>query len=231
MIRSAREPSLGREWAKTRPCVEAAETLEKPKIRIGVEPDRRQERTEPFSRNYYTSQGSTRTITEKTLGVNMNGVIAELRSSTDSRDRRVLQHLIETVFVVNRDTHELGVCLQSREAQRCRIGSKLPLLRPPFGFSAVGPCKPIDFLSAWRGDADVDAWLVPVNPEPPTLLRRANSISYVRTVANELTYVPLLVRGLPVPTSFDVFSASYTSFLLAPCRLMLRLGSSESRSC
>ena len=46
-------------------------------------------------------------------------------------------------------------------------------------------------LSAWRGDADIDAWLVPVNPELPRPLRFARRIKYVRTVANELTYLPL----------------------------------------
>jgi glycosyltransferase involved in cell wall biosynthesis len=76
-------------------------------------------------------------------------------------------------------------------------------------------------LSAWRGDADVDAWLVPVNPEPPVLLRLANSIKYVRTVANELTYVPLLVREIARADVVHVFSASYTSFLLAPLPAML----------
>jgi hypothetical protein len=51
-------------------------------------------------------------------------------------------------------------------------------------------------LSAWHGDPEVHAWLVPVNPAPSKALRFTRRIKYVRTVVNELTYVPLLVREL-----------------------------------
>jgi len=76
-------------------------------------------------------------------------------------------------------------------------------------------------LKAWRDDPDVDAWLVPVNPDPPLLLSPAHRIKYVRTVANELTYLPLLARELGRADVVHVFSASYTSFLLAPLPAML----------
>lgn len=71
-------------------------------------------------------------------------------------------------------------------------------------------------LRAWRDDPDVDAWLVPVNPLPPRLLRPALRIKYARTIATELTYFPLLVRELARADLVHVFSASYSSFLLAP---------------
>jgi glycosyltransferase involved in cell wall biosynthesis len=76
-------------------------------------------------------------------------------------------------------------------------------------------------LSAWRGDPDIEAWLVPVNPEPPRLLRFARRIKYLRTVVNELTYLPLLVREIARADVLHVFSASYSSFLLAPLPAML----------
>jgi L-malate glycosyltransferase len=71
-------------------------------------------------------------------------------------------------------------------------------------------------LRAWQGDADVDAWLVPVNPVFPRPLRFAHGIKYVRTCVNELTYVALLVRELARADVVHVFSASYSSFVLAP---------------
>lgn len=71
-------------------------------------------------------------------------------------------------------------------------------------------------LRAWQDDPDVDAWLVPHNPLPPGLLRYAVSVKYARTVATEMTYVPLLVRELARADIVHVFSASYFSFLLAP---------------
>src|SRR6185436_12886625 len=76
-------------------------------------------------------------------------------------------------------------------------------------------------LHAWQGDAEVEAWLVPVNPVFPRPLRAAYDVKYVRTVVNELTYVPLLVRELARADVVHIFSASYSSFLLAPLPAIL----------
>src|SRR4051794_23561735 len=51
-------------------------------------------------------------------------------------------------------------------------------------------------LRAWRGDPDVDAWLVPVNPLPPRWLRWTLRVKYLRTIVTELIYLPLLAREL-----------------------------------
>jgi glycosyltransferase involved in cell wall biosynthesis len=71
-------------------------------------------------------------------------------------------------------------------------------------------------LRAWSGDPEVDAWLVPHNPEPPGAVRHALKVKYARTIATELTYLPQLVRELARADVVHIFSASYTSFLLAP---------------
>jgi glycosyltransferase involved in cell wall biosynthesis len=71
-------------------------------------------------------------------------------------------------------------------------------------------------LRQWRDDPDVTAWLVPHNPLLPSPVRFASHIKYVRTVATELTYIPLLVRELVRADVVHAFSASYSSFLLAP---------------
>jgi L-malate glycosyltransferase len=71
-------------------------------------------------------------------------------------------------------------------------------------------------VRAWAGDAEVNAWLVPVNPVPPGPFRKALDIKYLRTVVTELTYGPLLLRELRRADIVHVFSASYFSFLLAP---------------
>ena len=76
-------------------------------------------------------------------------------------------------------------------------------------------------LEAWRGDPDVNAWLVPVNPVFPRALRFAAKVKYLRTFVNELTYVPLLARELARADVVHVFSAAYSSFLLAPLPAML----------
>src|SRR5262249_47550031 len=58
--------------------------------------------------------------------------------------------------------------------------------------------------------------LVPVNPHPPGPLRYLTRVKYARTVVTELTYGPLLLKELAKADVVHVFSASYSSFLLAP---------------
>ena len=70
-------------------------------------------------------------------------------------------------------------------------------------------------LDAWANDPDVDAWLVPVNPAPPAV-KPLLKLKYVRTVVTQLMYWPLLFRELRKADVVHVFSAAYSSFLLAP---------------
>src|SRR5438105_705781 len=101
--------------------------------------------------------------------------------------------------------------------ERIKVAFVAPSLRI-LGGQAVQADR---LLAAWQGDPDVDAWLVPVNPMPPALLRFALDVKYLRTVVNELIYVPLLVRELTRADVVHIFSASYASFLLAPLPAML----------
>jgi L-malate glycosyltransferase len=100
---------------------------------------------------------------------------------------------------------------------RLRIAFVAPSLRI-LGGQAVQADR---LLAAWQDDPDLDAWLVPVNPLPPKFMRWALDVKYLRTLVTELTYLPLLVRELGRADVVHVFSASYTSFLLAPLPAML----------
>src|SRR6266550_6071254 len=71
-------------------------------------------------------------------------------------------------------------------------------------------------LDGWRGDPGVDAWIVPIDPVPPAPFDRLLRIKYVRTLVTQLWYWPLLVRELRKADVVHAFSASYSSFLLAP---------------
>jgi glycosyltransferase involved in cell wall biosynthesis len=71
-------------------------------------------------------------------------------------------------------------------------------------------------IQAWANDPEISAWLVPINPLPPGGLRRAIDIKYLRTVVTQVTYWPTLFRELRRADIVHVFSASYSSFLLAP---------------
>ena len=98
---------------------------------------------------------------------------------------------------------------------------EVALVAPTLGILGGQAVQADSLLRAWQNDPDVHARLVPVNPMPPGLLRRAADIKYVRTVATQLTYWPLLVRELRHVDVVHVFSASYFSFLLAPVPAVL----------
>lgn len=100
---------------------------------------------------------------------------------------------------------------------RLRIAFVAPSLRI-LGGQAVQADR---LLSAWKNDPEIEAWLVPVNPLPFSWLRWMLDIKYARTAVTELTYFPLLVRELSRADVVHIFSASYSSFLLAPLPAML----------
>lgn len=76
-------------------------------------------------------------------------------------------------------------------------------------------------LELWSHDPEVHCCFVPVNPVPPGPLRHARKIKYLRTVVTEAMYLPSLVGPLAWADVAHVFSASYTSFLLAPLPAIL----------
>jgi glycosyltransferase involved in cell wall biosynthesis len=115
----------------------------------------------------------------------------------------------------------LGVLLHSSPGDYL-IG--MTALRPPIRIALVaaslrilgGQAVQADrLLSAWTNDPDVQAWLVPINPVPRKPFDRLLHIKFVRTIVTQLCYWPLLLRELRQADVVHVFSASYTSFLLA----------------
>jgi L-malate glycosyltransferase len=71
-------------------------------------------------------------------------------------------------------------------------------------------------LRAWDGDPEVAASLLPVNPDAPGPLGALQRIKYVRTGVTQLWYWPSLLTRLRQVDVVHVFSAAYSSFLLAP---------------
>src|SRR5687767_4765580 len=76
-------------------------------------------------------------------------------------------------------------------------------------------------LDGWSSDADVHAWLVPIDPLPPSPFDRLLRIPYLRTIVTQLCYWPSLISRLRRADVVHVFSASYASFLLAPLPAIL----------
>jgi L-malate glycosyltransferase len=68
----------------------------------------------------------------------------------------------------------------------------------------------------WQEDSEVDARFVAVDPRFPVGLGWAERVPLLRTVIREPLYAWKLWRGLKDVDVAHIFSASYTSFLLAP---------------
>src|SRR5215203_2351902 len=62
---------------------------------------------------------------------------------------------------------------------------------------------------------------LPVNPRLPGVLRKLQSIKYVRTVVTSISYILSLLLRVRKYDVLHVFSASYWSFVLAPTPAML----------
>ncbi|MGH9411736.1 MAG: glycosyltransferase family 4 protein [Vicinamibacterales bacterium] len=95
------------------------------------------------------------------------------------------------------------------------------LVAPTLGILGGQAVQASRLLEAWARDPDVHAWLVPVNPTPPRLLRFALRVKGLRTLVTQLLYWPRLLRELRHADAVHVFSASYFSFLLAPLPAVL----------
>jgi glycosyltransferase involved in cell wall biosynthesis len=76
-------------------------------------------------------------------------------------------------------------------------------------------------LTRFREETAIKVGFVPVNPRLPGALRRLQSIKYVRTLLTSLAYWWLLLLRVPRYDVIHIFSASYTSFVIAPTPALL----------
>ena len=81
------------------------------------------------------------------------------------------------------------------------------------GGQAVQAVRLMDHL---KQEPSVEVDFLPVNPRLPGILRKLQSIKYVRTVTTSILYWLLLLRRVPAFDVVHIFSASNFSFLLAP---------------
>jgi len=71
-------------------------------------------------------------------------------------------------------------------------------------------------LRHWAGHPDIEATFVPVDPELPSGLRWVKPVPGLRTMVRTPFYVAGLWRGMRDADVAHIFSASYSSFLIAP---------------
>jgi len=101
---------------------------------------------------------------------------------------------------------------QMQKESKIRVAFVAPSLRYVGGQAVQADLM----LRNWRNDPDVSAQFVAVDPNLPFGFRWAEKIPFLRTVLREPIYIWKLSRDLQDVDVAHIFSASYTSFLLAP---------------
>jgi glycosyltransferase involved in cell wall biosynthesis len=76
-------------------------------------------------------------------------------------------------------------------------------------------------LAHFRDEPSVEVSFLPVNPRLPGILRKLQTIKYIRTIVTSVLYWLTLLARVPFYDVLHVFSASYFSFVLAPTPAIL----------
>ena len=72
-----------------------------------------------------------------------------------------------------------------------------------------------------KNEPSLEVAFLPINPRLPGVLRKLQSIKYVRTVTTSILYILNLLREVRKYDVIHIFSASYLSFLIAPTPAIL----------
>jgi glycosyltransferase involved in cell wall biosynthesis len=109
-------------------------------------------------------------------------------------------------------SRRLGAVSKAPARSRIRVALVAPSLRYVGGQAVQADL----LIRNWKGDPDVDARFVPVDPSPPRGLGWVERVPLLRTVVREPRYILKLWKSLKEVDVVHIFSASYSSFLLAP---------------
>ncbi len=108
---------------------------------------------------------------------------------------------------------------EKKQTRRPRHGTnklRVAIVAPSLQYVGGQAVQADLLLRCWKNDPDVEAFFIPVDPKFPKYLSWASKIPYVRTILRAPLYWFTLYRDLAKADVAHAFSASYTSFLLAP---------------
>jgi L-malate glycosyltransferase len=108
----------------------------------------------------------------------------------------------------------LGRTASSKTSADSRI--RVALVAPTLRYVGGQAVQADLLLRNWQGDPDVDARFVPVDPRLPYGLGWIERVPLLRTIFREPLYFLALWQNLKDADVAHIFSASYSSFLLAP---------------
>jgi L-malate glycosyltransferase len=102
--------------------------------------------------------------------------------------------------------------LETAADSRVRVALVAPTLRYVGGQAVQASL----LMRNWKEDPDVAAHFVPVDPRPPYGFGWVERVPFLRTIVREPLYLLTLWQNLKDVDIVHIFSASYSSFLLAP---------------
>ena len=116
-----------------------------------------------------------------------------------------------------------GEALSAGEASSVRAGRRVRVLMVGPSLDILGgqAVQASRLLARLRSEPELEVDLLPVNPRLPGVLRKLQAIKYVRTLVTELYYLATLLARVRRYDVIHIFSASYTSFVLAPTPAIL----------
>jgi glycosyltransferase involved in cell wall biosynthesis len=102
-----------------------------------------------------------------------------------------------------------------------RRSLRVLIVAPSFDILGGQAVQAARLLAGLRAEAALEADFLPINPRLPGLLRKLQTIKYVRTVVTSVLYCATLLLRVRRYDVIHVFSASYFSFVLAPTPALL----------
>jgi glycosyltransferase involved in cell wall biosynthesis len=166
---------------------------------------------------------------EEALAAGLERVLADanLRSGMARRAREFVQKNF-SLERVRRQYSELYTSVLARRsgsATRTRNAvpraDRVPRIRVAFVAPSLryvgGQAVQADLLMRnWKDDSNVEATFIPVDPNPLPGLGWVERVPLLRTILREPRYIMALWQSLKATDVVHIFSASYSSFLLAP---------------
>ena len=106
---------------------------------------------------------------------------------------------------------------ESRQDRKVRVLFVAPSI-DILGGQAVQAAR---LMARLEDEPSLEIGFLPINPRLPGILRKLQSVTYVRTVVTSIAYIWSLLLRVPKYDVLHVFSASYFSFVLAPTPAIL----------
>jgi L-malate glycosyltransferase len=160
--------------------------------------------------------GLARVLEDEKLRQEMSNLARQFAQEKFSvvRIREQYCKLYSEVLVGGNQRKAAGRKVQSAPARasHTRVAFVAPSLRYVGGQSVQADL----LMQGWKDDPEIEARFVPVDPRFPFGLGWAERVPALRTVIREPLYALALWNGLKDADVVHIFSASYSSFLLAP---------------